>query len=164
MEFFRGNYMEKTIEEILRKKGQEKAKKYAKEAKDRLSKEYAKTIEDFYSDGDYEEKSRYYRNYKLRKSYVPYYKDNGHGVTYWGGVRIGAMKMSDYPKERGIRGKAISANDLFNKYIYNGMNNNMTFHGGDYHGGYGKQASFSIYEHMHEYHEQLKTEFRKRLE
>lgn len=156
------NNMAETIEEKLRRLGQEKAKKYAKEARDKLSKEYADTIEAFY--GDYDPEPAYLRNYKLRKSYIPHYKDNGHGVTFWGGVEIGAMKMSDYPIEKGIRNQPISAENLFNSYIYNGMGNNSTFHGGNYHGGYGKQASFSIYEHMHEYHEKLKEEYRKILE
>lgn len=154
--------MAETIEEKLRKLGQEKAKKYAKEAKDKLSKEYADTIEAFYE--EYDPEPAYLRNYKLRKSYIPHYKDNGHGATYWGGVQIGAIRMSDYPIEKGIRNKPISAENLFNTYIYNGLGNHSSFHGGDYHGGYGKQATFSIYEHMHEYHEKLKAEYRKRLE
>ena len=41
---------------------------------------------------------------------------------------------------------------------YNYLGENMF----DMHGGYGVPASFNIYNEIHNYHEQLKDEYRKR--
>ena len=79
-----------------------------------------------------------------------------NGSVYFGGVKIPGP-MESYP---GISGTPITPWGFMSTYIYNPAG---TWHGGNYHGGYGEPASFSFYNELHKYHDDLKNEYRKRL-
>ncbi len=151
------------IDERLRKNleyfGQEKAKKLAAEAREKLTNHYVSLIDWYYSDYnpklDKYGEPYYRRTFGLYKSFKKYYK-NSHNIIYYGGVEITADKMHDYPS---LNGEGFSAGTLLNKFIYN---QDGTWHGGDWHGGYGVMAGFSIYEEMNSYYESLLKEYQGR--
>ena len=64
--------------------------------------------------------------------------------------------MKDYP---GIRNDSISGQDLLSTYIYNPSG---TWHGGDWHGGYGVVTSFNIYNEMEKYKKELIKDMQNR--
>lgn len=137
---------------FLEKQAQKKASKLAHEAQERLTDHYLSLIDWFYVGYQPVE---YLRDFNLYNSYKKFYK-NSHGTIMYGGVEVTPEKMSDYTY---CRRQPITASDLLNTYIYNPIG---TWHGGDMHGGYGKRASFNMYDEMHKYHENLKDEYRKR--
>ena len=143
------------IDDKLRKNleyfGQEKAKKLAQEARERLSEHYVSLIDWYYSDGE----PYYHRTFGLYKSFKKYYK-NSHNSIYYGGVEITADKMNDYPS---LNGEGFSAKSLMEKFIYNSSG---TWHGGDWHGGYGAMARFSIYNEMNDFYNKLLKEYQDR--
>ena len=67
--------------------------------------------------------------------------------------------MKDYP---GSRNQEISAQRLLDKFIYTQTQPSATWHGGDWHGGYGNMNSFSIYNEIHKYRDELLKDFKKR--
>ena len=120
------------IDDKLRKNleyfGQEKAKKLAQEARERLSEHYVSLIDWYYSDAkpglDKYGEPYYHRTFGLYKSFKKYYK-NSHNSIYYGGVEITADKMNDYPS---LNGEGFSAKSFMEKFIYNPSG---TWHGGD---------------------------------
>lgn len=152
----------------LEQLGKSKASALAEESSKKLTNHYVSLIDWFYSDYY---PVMYKRTYGLYNSYKKFNK-NGKNV-YLGGVIISPDKMNDYEMEMNSlvrnwetastdiigRRDPISASDLLSKFIYNPKG---TWHGGDMHGGYGVPASFNLYNEIHNYHEQLKDEYRKR--
>ena len=147
--------------------GKAKASYLAEEASQNLTKKYVSLIDLFYN--TYTPKM-YDRTYGLYDSFRKFNK-NGKNV-YMGGVIVSAEKMNDYeadlnpyevfPNGRKIltgRREPITASDLLFTYVYNQLG---TWHGGDMHGGFGVPATFNLYKEIHDYHEQLKNEYRKR--
>ena len=151
------------IDDKLRKNleyfGQEKAKKLAQEARERLSEHYVSLIDWYYSDAkpglDKYGEPYYHRTFGLYKSFKKYYK-NSHNSIYYGGVEITADKMNDYPS---LNGEGFSAKSLMDKFIYNPSG---TWHGGNWHGGYGVMAGFSIYNEMNDFYNKLLKEYQDR--
>ena len=88
----------------------------------------------------------------LRNSYIPYF--NTVGSTVIGGIEITGQNMFDY----GQRSK-ISGESYIEKFYFNPS---ATWHGGDYHGGYGVMASFSAYSEMVNFYKDTVKDFRKR--
>lgn len=131
-----------------------KAKNLAHEASEKLTAHY-KSLLDWYYD-DYEPKvdkngnPYYVRTFNLYKSAHKYYKNNMD--KFYGGVRIDGSTMRDYP---GVRGISISGQRLLDKFIYAPTLPSATWHGGDWHGGYGEMASFSVYDEMQKYKDKL---------
>lgn len=152
----------------LEQLGKSKASALAEETSKKLTSHYVSLIDWFYADYDPVE---YVRTRGLYDSYRKFNK-NGKNI-YLGGVIISPDKMSDYEADKQLlvlqnnitsnkiigRRDPISASDLLSKFIYNP---NGTWHGGNMHGGYGVPASFNLYNEIHDYHEQLKDEYRKR--
>ena len=142
--------------------GQEKAKKLAQEARDRLSDHYLSLIDWFYSDAqpgvDKYGEPYYHRTFGLYKSFKKYYK-NSHNSIYYGGVEITADKMKDYPS---LNGEGFSAQRLLDKFIYVPNQPSATWHGGNWHGGYGVMAGFSVYNEMNDFHNKLLKEYQDR--
>ena len=64
--------------------------------------------------------------------------------------------MKDY---LGIRNDSLSGQDLLSTYIYNPSG---TWHGGDWHGGYGIEATFGIYDEMNKYYNKLLKEYEQK--
>ena len=146
----------------LEKQCQEKAKSLAKEARDKLYDKYISLIDWYYADympklNKYDE-PYYTRTFNLYNSAHKYYL-NSHGSIFYGGVDINASGMHDYP---GKNGDGISAERLLNKYIYTSTLPSATWHGGDWHGGYGAMAKFSIYDEIHKYRDELYKELQDR--
>lgn len=136
----------------LEKQAQKKASELAHEAQDRLTNYYVSLIDWFYLDY---QPIEYLREFNLYNSYRKFYK-NSHGTIMYGGVEVTPLGMHDYDYHRR---QPITASALLNTYIYNPVG---TWHGGDMHGGYGQPASFNMYSEMHDFHEKLKSEYRKR--
>lgn len=136
----------------LEKQAKKKASDLAHEAQEKLTDHYISLIDWFYLD---RQPIAYDRTFGLYNSYKKFYK-NSHGTIMYGGVEVTPERMSDYDYHRK---QPITASALLNTYIYNPSG---TWHGGDMHGGYGVPAKFKIYNEMHNYHEQLKDEYKKR--
>lgn len=136
----------------LEKQAQKKASELAHEAQEKLTNHYMSLIDWFYADY---QPIEYLREFNLYNSYRKFYK-NSHSTIYYGGVEVTPDRMHDYDYNRR---QPITASALLNTYIYNPVG---TWHGGDMHGGYGQPASFNMYSDMHDFHEQLKDEYRKR--
>ena len=153
------------IDDKLRKNleyfGQEKAKKLAQEARERLSDHYMSLIDWYYLDYvpklDKYDEPYYHRTFGLYKSFKKYYK-NSHNSIYYGGVEITADKMNDYPS---LNGEGFSAKSLMEKFIYNPAG---TWHGGDWHGGYGVLSNFNAYNEMVNFYHNTVKDFRKKYE
>ena len=150
------------LKKNLEKYGQEKAKELAQDAREKLSNHYMSLIDWYYVDympklNKYGE-PYYHRTFGLYKSYKKYYK-NSHNSTYYGGVEITADKMNDYPS---LNGEDFSAERLLDKYIYTSTLPSATWHGGDWHGGYGVMAKFSIYDEMNKYYNKLLKEYEQK--
>lgn len=135
----------------------EKAKVLAHEASEKLTTHYKSLLDWYYDDYTPRTDSRnqcYTRTFNLYKSAHKYYKDRTD--RFYGGVRIDGSTMKDYP---GIRNDSISGQRLLDKFIYTPNLPSATWHGGDWHGGYGIMASFSIYDEMQKYKKELIKEF-----
>ena len=157
-----GFHLDKNFKKNLEFFAQEKAKELAKEARERITNHYHSLIDRYYE--DYEPKvdrhgvPYYIRTFGLYNSYREYYK-NSHNSIYYGGIEVSGDKMRDYP---GIRNQTITAQRLLYKYIYTPTQPSATWHGGDWHGGYGVMASFSLYNEIWNYRNNLIKEFQNR--
>ena len=146
----------------IKKKCQKKASNLAKEAREKLTNQYIVLLDLYYA--DYQPKMNAYdvpyyeRTFNLYKSAHRYY-ENSHNSSFYGGVRIDASEMKDYP---GSRNQEISAQRLLDKFIYTQTQPSATWHGGDWHGGYGNMNGFSIYNEIHKYRDELLKDFKKR--
>lgn len=149
-----GGYMGLSKEALkyIEKDAQKKASELAHEAQKKLISHYEAMIDWYYRDYD---PVAYVRTHNLYNSYRPFYK-NSHSTIYYGGVEVTADRMHE---NYGTDKHPFAAADLLSTYIYTPKG---TWHGGDMHGGYGVPASFSIYGQMHDYHNKLKNEYRKR--
>lgn len=135
----------------------EKAKALAHEASEKLTDHYISLLDWYYVDYtpkvDKHGNPYYTRTFNLYKSAHKYYKNRTD--VFYGGVRIDGSTMKDYP---GVRGEDISGQRLLDKFIYTTTLPSATWHGGDWHGGYGTMASFSIYDEMQKYKKELVKE------
>ena len=129
---------------------QGKSTSLAKEASQRLCNYTRELIDRYYADYTPE---LYIRTRNMYNSYESFLKND---LISYGGVKIPGASMHEYP---GIKDDPIKPWDFMSTYIYNQAG---TWHGGNYHGGYGKPANFSFYNELHTYHEKLKEEYRKR--
>jgi hypothetical protein len=154
--------MDKGIRQKLEEYGKQKANELANDAEEKLVNKYISLIECYYD--DYTPKLNkygipyYVRTFNLRKSYIPYKKTPfGNRSTYYGGVKITAERMNEYTSRNG---DTFLAERLLDKYIYTTALPSATWHGGDWHGGYGVMAGFSIYYEMKVYQKKLINEYK----
>lgn len=141
--------------------GRKEANRLADDAKKKLIDKYNFLINKFYKDytpaKDRHGEFYYTRTFNLFKSYRAY-KRNPHNTIYYGGVEITADRMNDYESivigEDGLP-ETFPAERLLEKYIYTTSLPSATWHGGDWHGGYGVMAKFSIYNEMMKYKDYL---------
>lgn len=146
--------LSKEAQKRLKQLGKARANSLAKEASQKLTDFTERLVDWYYSDPiKFDYRWHYKRTYNLYDSYEKYLKN---GSVYFGGVKIPGP-MESYP---GIGGTPITPWGFMSTYIYNPAG---TWHGGNYHGGYGEPASFSFYNELHKYHDDLKNEYRKRL-
>lgn len=141
----------KELEEL----GKKEASKMADDAKNKMVDKYVSLISSYYDDytpkKDKYGKPYYIRTFNLFNSYSPY-KKNPHNTIYYGGIHIHAGKMYDYYNKYD---EVFPADTLLEKFIYTTEPPYSTWHGGDWHGGYGVKNSFSIYEEIHKYRDKL---------
>ena len=144
----------------LNEAGKKVAKKLAKEASEKLSSQYVRLIDFYYADYmprlDKYDEPYYTRTWNLYKSFYKYQNHSGSNI-YYGGVAITPEKMDDYFSIKPY-GETFKAEDMFDKFIYNKKG---TWHGGDWHGGYGVKNSFNIYTEMHKYFKDLVKYYKK---
>lgn len=135
------------------------AMELAYDIRDDMCKFYHSLIGKFYSDRP---ESRYYhRTGNLYASHSPYFNKSTESTiggyrTYkiYAGVRVHSGKMHDYPVG-GKRKKPISAEHLLFNYIYDAGGDGHTYHGGNWRGGYGVAAGFSIYDELIKHRDEL---------
>lgn len=82
-------YVSKNLIKDIEKYGNNIAKNIALSAKKELVEEYAYSVEQFYASYT---PIYYNREWQLRRSYKPYYR-NPHGNRFYGGVEITSQKM-----------------------------------------------------------------------
>ena len=138
----------------LEESGKKVTNKLADDAKKKLTDKYRSLIDQYYDDYtprvDKHGIPYYQRTGNLYKSYRPYKKTN-NTISY-GGVQITADKMRDYSS---VSGEIFSAQRLLDKYIYTTSLPSATWHGGDWHGGYGVMAGFSMSDELLSYRDYL---------
>ena len=136
----------------LRAIAEKQANKIAKEFEEKTCKKYESLIDLYYNEPYQTNPPHYQRTGNLRRSYMPYLQTIG--ATVIGGIEIAGENMSDY----GQRSK-ISGESYIEKFYFNPS---ATWHGGDWHGGYGVMANFSVYDEMVNYYKDTVKDFRKR--
>lgn len=151
------------LEKKLRQVARKVASDIAKDAREKLCNKYASLIEMYYSDYtpgcDKYGVPYYIRTGNLKKSYSPYMHELPRD-RFVGGVYINASKMQDYDSVKGSHD--FPAERLLEKFIFTTTLPSATWHGGDWHGGYGVMNSFSIYEEMIKYRDDLVKEYSKK--
>ena len=135
----------------IEKAGREEANRLANDAEKKLINKYVSLLNDYYEDytprTDKNGVPYYNSTFNLYKSYRAY-KMNPHNTIVYGGVDITSDRMDDY---HSITGETFSAQRLLDKYIYTSTLPSATWHGGNWNGGYGILAKFSIYDEMMKY-------------
>lgn len=133
---------------ILKKQMEQRAKDIATDARDRLTDEYNRVIDFFYSDYS----PNYYQRHSgipgMRKTFRKYYR-NSHGTSYSGGIQIGV-------------------NDMYNDYGYKGDNRAYVldsfldgYHGPKHLEITGNQG-IKAYEHMIKFRDNLVRKYNRK--
>lgn len=131
------------------------AEKIAKEFEEKMCKKYESLIDWYYNEPYKTNHPHYERTGNLRRSYIPYL--NTTGSTIVGGIEITGENMDDYGRKQKISGER-----YLEKYFFSPSMPSATWHGGDWHGGYGVMANFSAYEEMTKFYLDTVKDFRKK--
>lgn len=138
------------------------ANSIANDMQKKMCKRYEKLIDFYYADYapklDKNGVPYYIRTFNLYKSYSPYKKGTSQ-ISVFAGIRIHGDKMRDYDSVKGY--KDFKAEDMLFKFIVNETSPYNTYHGGDWHGGYGVLNSFSVYDEMIKYRDKLVDRYSK---
>lgn len=138
----------------LREIAQKQAEEIAKEFEETMSKKYESFLDWYYAEPYQTNPSHYERAYNLKKSYLPYFNSSSSQVV--GGIEITGENMDDYGRKSKISGE-----DYLSKFFFNPLG---TWHGGDWHGGYGVPANFNAYNEMVNFYKDTVKDFRKKYE
>ena len=133
---------------------QKQAEKIAKEFEDKMTEHYRSVLDWYYGEPYQTNPPHYDRTSNLRNSYIPYFKSTNSSVI--GGIEISGESMNDYGKKSKISGE-----DYVSKFFFNPVG---TWHGGDWHGGYGVPANFNAYNEMINFYKYTVKDFRKKYE
>ena len=133
---------------------QKQAEKIAKEFEDKMTEHYRSILDWYYGESYQTNLPHYERINNLRNSYIPYFKSTNSSVI--GGIEISGENMNDYGKKSKISGE-----DYVSKFFFNPLG---TWHGGDWHGGYGVPANFNAYNKMVNFYHNTVKDFRKKYE
>ena len=139
----------------LRAIAQKQAEKIAKEFEEKMSKKYESLIDLYYGEPYQTNPPHYKRTGNLRNSYIPYF--NTINSTVIGGIEVTGENMKDYGRK-----KKLSGEDYLSHFYFSPNLPSATWHGGDWHGGYGVMAGFSAYSEMVNYYIDTVKDFRKR--
>ena len=131
---------------------QKQAEKIAKEFEDKMTEHYRSILDWYYGEPYQTNPPHYERINNLRNSYIPYFKSTNSSVI--GGIEISGESMNDYGKKSKISGE-----DYVSKFFFNPLG---TWHGGDWHGGYGVPANFNAYNEMVNFYHNTVKDFRKK--
>lgn len=139
----------------LRAIAKKQAEKIAEEFEEKMCKKYESLIDWYYSEPYETDPPHYKRTYNLRKSYSTFTFVSDKKVT--GSFLVTGRDMKDYKPD-------FSGEDLLQKYFFVPGKPSVTWHGGDYHGGRGVMAKFSVAEETYKYYYDLVKDFRKKYE
>lgn len=117
-----------------------------------MKEKYLSLIEDYYNKYI---PVRYNRRGQLKDSFIELLDDDGESII--AGIKISADRMSMYEEKR-KNGKVhtFSPQRLLDKYVIFGDNPPyFTYHGGDWHGGYGEKADTHIYQEMKAFRKEI---------
>lgn len=133
---------------------QKQAEKIAKEFEDKMTEHYRSVLDWYYGEPYQTNPPHYDRINNLRNSYIPYFKSTNSSVI--SGIEISGESMNNYGKKSKISGE-----DYVSKFFFNPSG---TWHGGDWHGGYGVPANFNTYNEMVNFYHNTVKDFRKKYE
>lgn len=137
----------------LRDIAKKHAEKIAEEFEEKMCEKYQSLIDRYYNEPYQTGKPHYNRTENLRKSSSTFTFISDKKVT--GSFIVTGQNMNDYaPNFTGER--------LLKRYFFIVGTPSVTWHGGDYHGGRGTMAKFSIAEETYKYYDSLVKELRGR--
>ena len=125
-----------------------------KEFEDKMTEHYKSVLDWYYREPYQTNPPHYKRTNNLRNSYIPYFKSTNSSVI--SGIEISGESMNDYGRKSKISGE-----DYVSKFFFNQLG---TWHGGDWHGGYGVPANFNAYNEMVNFYKYTVKDFRKKYE
>ena len=133
---------------------QKQAEKIAKEFEDKMTEHYRSVLDWYYGEPYQTNPPHYDRTGNLRNSYRIFMFISSEQVS--SSFLISGDDMNDYGRKSKISGE-----DYLSKFFFNPLG---TWHGGDWHGGYGVPANFNAYNEMVNFYKYTVKEFRKKYE
>ena len=140
----------------LRAIAQKQAEKIAKEFEEKMSKKYESLLDLYYSEPYQTNPPHYTRTDNLRHSYRTFTFISNKEVS--SSFIVSGQNMNDY----GSKKYPLTGERYLEKYFFSPTNPSATWHGGDYHGGYGVMAGFSAYSEMVNFYKDTVKDFRKK--
>ena len=133
---------------------QKQAEKIAKEFEDKMTEHYRSVLDWYYGEPYQTNPPHYDRTNNLRNSYRTFMFVSSKQVS--SSFLISGDDMNDYGRKSKISGE-----DYLSKFFFNPLG---TWHGGDWHGGYGVPANFNAYNEMVNFYHNTVKDFRKKYE
>ena len=133
---------------------QKQAEKIAKKFEDKMTEHYKSVLDWYYGEPYQTNPPHYDRTNNLRNSYRTFMFISSKQVS--SSFLISGDDMNDYGRKSKISGE-----DYLSKFFFNPLG---TWHGGDWHGGYGVPANFNAYNEMVNFYKNTVKDFRKKYE
>ena len=133
---------------------QKQAEKIAKEFEDKMTEHYRSVLDWYYGEPYQTNPPHYDRTNNLRNSYRTFMFISPKQVS--SSFLISGDDMNGYGRKSKISGE-----DYLSKFFFNPLG---TWHGGDWHGGYGVPANFNAYNEMVNFYKDTVKDFRKKYE
>lgn len=133
---------------------QKQAEKIAKKFEDKMTEHYRSVLDWYYGEPYQTNPPHYDRTNNLRNSYRTFMFISSKQVS--SSFLISGDDMNDYGRKSKISGE-----DYLSKFFFNPLG---TWHGGDWHGGYGVPANFNAYNEMVNFYKNTVKDFRKKYE
>lgn len=133
---------------------QKQAEKIAKEFEYKMTEHYRSVLDWYYGEPYQTNPPHYDRTGNLRNSYRIFMFISSEQVS--SSFLISGDDMNDYGRKSKISGE-----DYLSKFFFNPSG---TWHGGDWHGGYGVPANFNAYNEMVNFYHNTVKDFRKKYE
>lgn len=133
---------------------QKQAEKIAKEFEDKMTEHYRSVLDWYYGEPYQTNPPHYDRTNNLRNSHRTFIFVSSKQVS--SSFLISGDDMNDYGRKSKISGE-----DYLSKFFFNPLG---TWHGGDWHGGYGVPANFNAYNEMVNFYHNTVKDFRKKYE
>lgn len=137
----------------LHEMAEKQATKIAHEFEEKMVNQYVKLLNWYYEEPYQTNPPHYKRTGNLKKSYNPYFNKKNNVIV--SGIEITGENMNDYKPN-------FSGEDLLRGFFFIPGTPSVTWHGGDYHGGRGTMAGFSVAEEMYSYYYKTLKDFRKK--